>query len=365
MGSATPKALIAFGGGTLLGRSVERASACASVSSVIVVAPAGWEEAARAAVAPYRVATVVTGGDTRQASVRAALAVLPGDVDAVVCHDAARPLASTALFARTIDALDGWDGVIPVLPVAETVKRLQGNVVVSTEPRDALALAQTPQAFEPQALRKAHEQAVADGFEGTDDASLLERAGFKVRTIAGERTNLKLTTADDVRIAEAIEGCASDRRVGLGFDVHRFEHGRDLWLGGVRFDGEDGLAGHSDGDAVCHALADALLGAAGLGDVGMHFPEDAPSTQGIPGLDLLGRVVEMAAEAGFEPASSDVTVIAERPRVHPAAAEMRERLAAALGVGAERVSVKATRPEGLGLSGDGVGCIAVAVLRRR
>lgn len=154
-----------------------------------------------------------------------------------------------------------------------------------------------------------------------------------------------------------------ETRIGLGFDVHPRETGRPLMLAGVRFEGEDGLAGHSDGDAVCHALADALLGAAGLGDVGEHFPESDPAVAGIAGLDLLARTVEQVRKAGLAPDAADVTVIAERPAVAPARAEMRERLAGALGVSVERVSVKATRPEGLGLSGDGVGCLALAVLR--
>ena len=151
-------------------------------------------------------------------------------------------------------------------------------------------------------------------------------------------------------------------RVGLGFDVHPRAAGRDLWLGGLRFDGEDGLAGHSDGDAVCHALADALLGAAALGDVGTHFPDSDPSLAGVAGEDLLARTVARVGAAGLEPASVDVTVIAERPSVAPRREEMRVRLASILGVPPSAVSVKATRPEGLGLTGDGVGCLALAVL---
>jgi 2-C-methyl-D-erythritol 2,4-cyclodiphosphate synthase len=152
-------------------------------------------------------------------------------------------------------------------------------------------------------------------------------------------------------------------RTGLGFDVHPRAVERPLLLGGVRFEGEDGLAGHSDGDAVCHALADALLGAAALGDVGEHFPDSDPAIAGIGGLDLLGRAVELVRGAGFEPDAADVTVIAERPHVAPARQEMRAALAHALGVPPERVSVKATRPEGLGLTGDGIGCLALATLR--
>ena len=151
-------------------------------------------------------------------------------------------------------------------------------------------------------------------------------------------------------------------RVGLGFDVHPRDDGRELWLGGVRFDGEAGLAGHSDGDAVCHALADALLGAAGLGDVGEHFPEGDPAFAGIAGLELLRRTAELVAAAGLRPGSCDVTVICERPAVAPRREDMRAALAGALDLEVGAVSVKATRPEGLGLSGDGAGCLALAVL---
>jgi 2-C-methyl-D-erythritol 2,4-cyclodiphosphate synthase len=151
-------------------------------------------------------------------------------------------------------------------------------------------------------------------------------------------------------------------RSGLGFDVHRAAVGRALFLGGVRFPGEPGLVGHSDGDVVCHALADALLGAAAMGDVGEHFPEDDPSVAGIAGMDLLARTVALVRDRDLSPGSADVTVIAERPAIAPARGEMQRNLAATLGLGLDRVSVKATRPEGLGLTGDGVGCIALAVL---
>lgn len=153
-----------------------------------------------------------------------------------------------------------------------------------------------------------------------------------------------------------------DVRIGLGVDLHRFEAGRPLLLGGVEFEGEDGLAGHSDGDAVCHALADALLGAAGLGDVGQLFPDTDQRWQGIAGLDLLGRVSAMVAERGLRPSGCDLTVLAQRPQIEPRRAEIRTNLAMVLGLDDDRVSIKATRPEGLGLTGDGVGCLAVATL---
>jgi len=153
-----------------------------------------------------------------------------------------------------------------------------------------------------------------------------------------------------------------ESRSGLGFDVHRFSEQRPLWLAGVRFDGEDGLLGHSDGDVVCHAVADALLGAAALGDLGQHFPDAAAETEGIEGRALLRDVVAKVALAGYVPTSVDATVICDRPAIDPRRAEMRDELAACLRVGVDRVSVKATRPEGLGLAGDGVGCLAIAVI---
>jgi 2-C-methyl-D-erythritol 2,4-cyclodiphosphate synthase len=155
---------------------------------------------------------------------------------------------------------------------------------------------------------------------------------------------------------------AAVARSGLGFDVHRFAAGRDLWLGGVRFDGEDGLMGHSDGDAVCHAVADALLGASALGDVGEHFPDSDAAYEGLSGSELLEQVVALVVEGGFTPTSCDVTVVCDRPAIAPRRDEMRAHLGQILSLAVERVSVKATRPEGLGLAGDGIGCLAIAVV---
>jgi 2-C-methyl-D-erythritol 4-phosphate cytidylyltransferase len=192
MDTRLPKALMPFGGATIVARAVELAAA-ASVS-IVVVAPPGWEAEVHRAVGRLGVDAVVGGGETRQASVRAGLAAVAADVERILCHDA----------ARALEALEGWDGVVPVLRVIDTVKRVQDGRIEGTEPRDALALAQTPQAFASAALRDAHERAAADGFEGSDDALLLERAGYRVRAIDGERTNLKITTAEDLLLAEAL-----------------------------------------------------------------------------------------------------------------------------------------------------------------
>lgn len=203
---AVPKALVSVGGRSMVARAVQAASTCRGIMGVVVVAPQGFEERVTEMVKAFGVDAVVTGGSTRQASVRAALRSVAAEVPSVVCHDAARPFATSGLFDRVLDALNGWDGVVPTIPVVDTVKRVAGQRVEATEPREALALAQTPQAFIAAALRDAHAAAERDGIHATDDAALLERAGFRVRAIDGERSNLKITTWDDLRLAAAIEG---------------------------------------------------------------------------------------------------------------------------------------------------------------
>lgn len=204
LGMPSPKAFVSLGGRPILARAVETALACPAIGIVIVAAPPGAEDLAHAIVEPLGAHAVVTGGATRQASIRAALAAVPADAPVVVCHDAARALATPALFAAVVEALEGWDGVVPVVPVPDTVKRVQGERVVGTEPREGLALAQTPQAFVAAALREAHERARTAGLEATDDAALLEWAGYRVRAVPGEGTNLKITTAEDLARAEIL-----------------------------------------------------------------------------------------------------------------------------------------------------------------
>lgn len=204
LGLPTPKAFVALGGRPMLARAVAAALAHPAVGLVVVAAPPGHEDLAHAIVEPLGPHAVVTGGATRQASVRAALAAVPGEATAVVCHDAARPLATSALFGLVLEALEGWEGVVPVVPVPDTVKRVRGEVVVETVPREDLALAQTPQAFVAAALRDAHERAVRAGVTATDDAGLLEWAGYRVRSVPGEARNLKITTPEDLGLAEAL-----------------------------------------------------------------------------------------------------------------------------------------------------------------
>jgi 2-C-methyl-D-erythritol 4-phosphate cytidylyltransferase/2-C-methyl-D-erythritol 2,4-cyclodiphosphate synthase len=370
LGARQEKAFLQIGGRSIMEISAAVAAASPLVDSlVITVTEASLGRARETVSGLQKPFELVIGGVTRQDSVQVALAAIPQDVETIVVHDAARPLASSDLFGSVVGALiEGVDGAVPALVATDTVKRISEGFVVATEDRATLALAQTPQAFRATALRDSHARLAAAGLDLTDDAAALEWAGYRVRVIAGEAANIKITTAPDLVTAEAwmrATGAAAPSRavrVGSGFDVHTFEPGRPLWLAGVLFEGETGLAGHSDGDAVCHAAADALLGAAGLGDVGEHFPDTDPDIAGISGADLLSRAARSVRDAGWLPTSLDLTVICEKPAIAPRRQEMRLALATAAGLSVEQVSVKATRPEGLGLQADGVGCLAIAVL---
>ena len=330
---------------------------------VVVVVPAGDvgrpEPAADA---------VVAGAASRSGSVRNGLAAVPADADVVVVHDAARPLAAPRLFHATVEAvLAGAAGAVCAVPVSDTVKRVQGSRVVATIDRSELWAVQTPQAFAAGALRAAH----AAGGDATDDAALLEAAGLDVVVVPGDIGNVKVTNPGDLGLAGAIAAAGpawSDRpslRVGQGYDVHAFsdDPGRPLVLGGVVFDGERGLSGHSDADVVAHAVADAVLGAAGLGDLGRHFPDTDPAWLGADSLALLAEAVRRAAEAGWRPANADCTVVLERPRLASRRSDMEARLTATVGA---PVSVKAARAEGLGAlgRGEGIACSAVVLVGR-
>lgn len=366
-----PKQFESLAGRRVLDWSVEAAHSVAG--GVVVVVPAGSAlEVVGAGDA------VVHGGHTRSASVRAGLACVPEDAEVVVVHDAARPLASRALFASVVAALEEREvaGVVPAIAVAETLKRVDADRVVATVPRHGLVTVQTPQAFRREALVGAHRE----GGEGTDDAALVEAAGGVVLTVPGEMTNLKLTVAADLQVAEwhlAQREAAAGRprperprvhlglRTGLGFDVHRFDGAppRALVLGGVVFPGESGLAGHSDGDVVCHAVADALLGAAGLGDIGQHFSDLDPAWEGADSLDILARVAGMLRDAGWCLANADCSVVLDAPRLAPHRAAMAANLTQAAG---GQVSVKAKRAEGLGAlgRGEGIACLATVLVEQ-
>lgn len=363
LGAGMPKGLVPVGGVPMVARTARALEASPLITHIIAVVAPGSEAVAAESLdraGCERVRAVIPGGETRQASVAAGLAAL-GHPEIVVVHDAARPLVTADVIAAVIRAAAADGAASAGTPVRETVKRVASGAVAETVDRDMLWLARTPQAFRTALLREAHIRAAAEGFSGADDAVLVERLGRTVRIVEDSPANLKITVPHDLRVAEALLGAGAGTRTGIGFDTHRLEMGRRFVLGGVEIPFPRGLAGHSDADVLVHAMMDALLGAAGLGDIGFHFPPGDPAYRGADSLALLARVGLLIASAGWRPAHLDSTVIAEAPRLAPHIAEMRRRIAAALQIPEAAVSVKATTAEGLGALGRGEGIAAYAV----
>ncbi|HEV3141682.1 MAG TPA: 2-C-methyl-D-erythritol 4-phosphate cytidylyltransferase [Vicinamibacterales bacterium] len=375
LGAATPKQLLDIGGRSMLARSVGAFDAHPRVSEIVVVLPAVLRDAERSAEAVALQATatkptkVIAGGPRRQDSVANGFTLVSGNSDVVLIHDAARPFVTAALIDRTIDAAAIHGAVIPALDVRDTVKRITSDrSVVETLPRDAIVLAQTPQGFRRHVL----EEAIAAGHRGpgpvdaTDEAMLAERAGHVVYVVSGDPQNVKITTQDDLDTARRQAGPARTGRAGTGYDLHRLVIGRPLVLGGVTIPSTHGAHGHSDADVVCHAVTDAVLGAAALGDIGGHFPDSDPKWKDASSLDLLRRAVALARERGYEVGNVDVTVILEQPKIRDHVDAMRSAVAAALGVDSARVSIKGKTNEGVDAIGRGeaIAAHAIALLRR-
>lgn len=307
---------------------------------------------------------VVPGGERRQDSVGHAFAAVADRADVVAIHDAARPLVTDAVIRRTIEAASAYGAAIAAVRVPDTVKR--GNdagVIVETLRRDEIFLAQTPQAFRVDVLRDA--LALAD--DATDEASLAERAGHPVHLVEGDTRNLKITTPDDLATAERlllVQPAVPALRIGNGYDLHRLVVGRPLILGGVTIPYEKGLQGHSDADVICHAVTDAILGAAAAGDIGRYFPDTDPRWKGADSLDLLTQAVRIVRNGGFAIANVDVVVIAQRPKLLPFVDAIRQNLSAALSCDVSQVSVKGKTNEGVDSmgTGDSIAAHAVALL---
>jgi len=367
LGHVQPKQLLVIAGRSILERSVSLLQTHPDVNEVIVALPGELVDDPPAYLLntskPLR---VVKGGARRQDSVAAAFRLVSERADVVVIHDAARPFASGALVARTIAAAAESGAALAALGARDTVKQVAGDVVQATLDRQTIFLAQTPQAFRRDVLR----DALAVTGDATDEAALAERAGHAVRIVEGEPSNIKVTTPEDLVIAEAIgrEGKpARTGRAGMGYDLHRLVEGRPFILGGVTIPFERGLAGHSDADAVCHAVTDAILGAAGAGDIGRHFSDTDPRWKGASSLDLLRRAVEVVHGEGLDVGNVDATVIVERPKLAPYIEQIRANLAAVLGVSIDRVSIKGKTNEGLGELGRGeaLAVHAIALVRSR
>jgi 2-C-methyl-D-erythritol 4-phosphate cytidylyltransferase/2-C-methyl-D-erythritol 2,4-cyclodiphosphate synthase len=312
--------------------------------------------------------TIVPGGVRRQDSVKAGLDA-SGGAEIVVIHDGARPLVTPALFQATIAAIrDGADAAITALPVTDTIKR-RSKEGIQTVDRTDLFRAQTPQAFRVSALRRGFDEAARRHLEVTDESTLVEMTGGKIALIPGDERNLKLTTQEDAQVLDALSRIAGDRvnvvRTGIGYDVHRLVAGRRLVLGGVVIPFELGLEGLSDADVLLHAIADAILGACALGDIGLHFPPGEEAFRNVSSLTLLERVQVLASAAGNQIVNVDATVIAEAPKLSPHREAMRAAIAAALRTPESAISIKATTNEGLGFAGrqEGIAAMAVATVR--
>ncbi len=390
-------------GRTILRWSIEALAAAGAERIVVVTSPARIPEIAAANWLPDSVVAVVAGGKRRQESVAAGVAALaeggaasagrtpggrPGEAakasdPVILVHDAARPLVSPALVVAVAEATASHGAAIPVLPVSETLKRLDGDRVGATVDRTGVVAAQTPQGVRRSLLERAYAAYPPDGPETwTDEASLLEACRISVHAISGEATNLKVTVPVDLERARAMldgglvpgrpasaalagEATAAGRRlsgrVGLGTDGHPFGPGEPLVLGGLTIAGAPRLAGHSDGDVALHAVADALLGAAGLGDLGRLFPADSRTPVGIDSRVLLGRVAEEIWAAGWRPVNIDMTIVASRPRLAELLPEMAAAIAAIVGMDAGAVNVKASTGNLEGSEGGGRSISASAI----
>ena len=306
--------------------------------------------------------TAVAGGATRQQSVSNGLAALPNEATLVGIHDGARPLIDPDTIAAVIHAAAECGGAAVAVPVKDTLKRTDADgIIVDTPDRANLWRVQTPQVFDRAALCAAMDAAMAAGKDYTDDCQLMEAAGHTVKLVTGLDTNLKLTTPEDIALAKALMKESKAMRIGHGYDVHKLVEGRDLILGGVKIEYEKGLLGHSDADVLTHAVMDALLGAAALGDIGKLFPDNDPAYKGADSIGLLRHVARRIGEEGYAIGNIDATILCQRPKLAPHIPQMRQILADACGVDASCVSVKATTEEGLGFTGSGEGIAAHCV----
>lgn len=365
-GAPRNKVLEPLLGRPILRRTLEALAGSDAVSRIIVCVSDGDRASVEALCCDLGVPVYLApGGETRQDSVRNALALVETPIVAV--HDAARPLVSRDVVTRCIASVRDHGTGIAAIPVSDTLKRAEDGIALETVDRDGLWATQTPQCCLTEDLRSAYVAADADGVQFTDEAALLQNAGIPVHLVEASPGNLKITTRADIELAEAIlrqrEGNGVPLpRIGYGYDIHRFQDGRRMILGGVDFGQQYGLLGHSDADAVLHALMDALLGAAGMPDIGHLFPNTDERWRGASSMALLAEVVSRIRSAGYNVGNADITVIAERPKLAPRIAEMKANIAGALGISEDAVGIKATTAEGLGDLGAGDGLAAHAVV---
>lgn len=367
MGAQRNKVLLPVAGESMLCRSV-RAFQPLTDGIVVVVRPCDREEACaqleKAGLAQHLL--FAPGGDTRQDSVWNGLCALPPDCDHVLVHDGARCLVEESTIVRVKESVLARKTGVAAIPSIDTVKQVDAEEnVCATPDRAALRAVQTPQGFDTELLRQAHRYAQSRHIAGTDDASLLEAMGCTVHLTAGSRRNIKLTTAEDLLMAEALlsrSPAPPMQRVGQGYDVHRLVENRRLILCGVEIPHTLGLLGHSDADVALHALMDAMLGAMALGDIGKHFPDTDEAYRGISSMRLLEHVVGLLAAKNARVTNADITIVAQKPKLLPYIPQMRKNVASALGLSEDFVNVKATTTERLGFEGEEKGISAQSVV---
>jgi 2-C-methyl-D-erythritol 4-phosphate cytidylyltransferase/2-C-methyl-D-erythritol 2,4-cyclodiphosphate synthase len=367
-GASQPKQFLSLGGRSILEHTVDVFRNCDVIDDLVVALPAELaEEPPPSLLVSHKPVEVVAGGARRRDSVAHAFARVIDRADIVVIHDAARPFVTEDTIRRTVLAAAETGAAIAAIAAQDTVKRASASgVVTATLPREEIYLAQTPQAFRTSVLK----DALAVGGDATDEAMLAERAGHVVQIVEGDPRNLKITTPADLAMAERLFGLVTPLpaavRIGNGYDLHRLVAGRPLILGGVTIPFDKGLLGHSDADVICHAVTDAVLGAAGAGDIGRHFPDTDSAWQGANSVDLLKRAMAIVGSAGFAVVNVDIVVIAQKPQLAPYSDAIRANLAAALACDASQISVKGKTNEGVDSMGAGesIAAHAVALLTR-
>lgn len=369
-GGDLPKQFLKIGEKTVLERAIEPFQDHPAVDGIIVAASEEYLEHCRRLCSRFdKTEAVVCGGEQRQDSVFACLERVEDGL--VMVHDGARPSVTQDVIDRVIDGAYNHGASVPCVPVKDTIRQMKdsGGLLSATLDRSSLFCVQTPQGFHTQILKGAYEKAKTDGFVGTDDAGLVERLGEPVSITEGDYANIKITTRED--LSEQTAGRRNlnkmDMRIGSGYDVHQLTEGRKLILGGVDIPYEKGLLGHSDADVLLHALMDALLGAAALGDIGKHFPDTDERYKGISSIKLLEHVKLLISDSGYSVGNADITVIAQKPKIASYIPAMRKNIAETLGIEIERVNVKGTTTEKLGFVGrcEGIACEAVCILYRQ
>ncbi|MBC6680638.1 2-C-methyl-D-erythritol 4-phosphate cytidylyltransferase [Zhenpiania hominis] len=362
MGSSIPKQYLKIGGEPILLKSVRAFCDNKEIDWIVVVTNGDYIQACLEMKDRYgldKIQAVIEGGEERQDSVYRAIVEIDRlcpEIEYVLVHDGARPFVRQETINAVLEAAEEKGAAVACVPVKDSIRQEKDGESANL-PRQRLYAVQTPQGFQKEILRKAYEQAFADGYYGTDDATLAERIGQSVALVRGTYDNIKITTREDMPM---------ESRVGTGFDVHQLKEGLPLVLGGVKIPFEKGLLGHSDADVLVHALMDALLGAAALGDIGRHFPDTDPQYRGISSMELLRRVKGLLDKNGWRVGNVDITLMAQRPKIKSLIGDMTDNLSKTLDLETCRINIKGTTTERLGFVGreEGIAAQAVCLLYR-